>query len=94
MGFVFEWDPAKADSNLRKHGVSFEEASTVWGDPLALIMPDADHSGSEQRYILLGFSSLQRLLVVAHTERRERVRIISARQATRKERKSYEEQAS
>ncbi len=94
MGFVFEWDSAKADTNLRKHGVSFEEASTVWGDPLALILPDTDHSGSEQRYILLGLSSLQRLLVIAHTERRERVRIISARQATRKERRSYEEQAS
>ncbi|HEX8695180.1 MAG TPA: BrnT family toxin [Longimicrobium sp.] len=91
MGYRFEWDPEKAESNLQKHGVSFEEATTVFGDPLALIMPDPRHSQAETRYILLGLSHRYRLLVVAHTERTGSVRIISARLATRSERKAYEE---
>ena len=65
MGYVFEWDPFKADSNARKHGVTFDEASTVFGDPLSLLMRDPDHSLWEDRYLVLGMSNRQRLLVVA-----------------------------
>ena len=92
MGYVFDWDPEKAESNLRKHGVSFEEASTVFGDPLALLMTDPDHSAKEERYVLLGISLRQRLLVVAFAERPPMTRIISARRATRTERRKYEEE--
>ena len=69
MGYTFEWDPAKADDNVQKHGVSFDEASTVFGDPLSLLMPDPDHSADEQRYVVLGLSAQQKLLVVAFAER-------------------------
>ena len=92
MGYVFDWDPEKAESNLRKHGVSFDEASTVFGDPLALLMTDPDHSAKEERYVLLGISLRQRLLVVAFAERPPMTRIISARRATRTERRKYEEE--
>jgi len=92
VGYVFDWDPEKAESNLRKHGVSFEEASTVFGDPLALLMTDPDHSAKEERYVLLGISLRQRLLVVAFAERPPMTRIISARRATRTERRKYEEE--
>ncbi|MDP2856417.1 MAG: BrnT family toxin [Bacillota bacterium] len=92
MGYVFDWDPEKAESNLRKHGVSFEEASTVFGDPLALLMKDPDHSFEEERYLLLGRSIRQRLLVVAFAERPPLTRLISARRATRTERRRYEEE--
>ena len=92
MGYVFDWDPEKAESNLRKHGVSFDEASTVFGDPLALLMIDPDHSAKEERYVLLGISLRQRLLVVAFAERPPMTRIISARRATRTERRKYEEE--
>lgn len=92
MGYVFEWDPKKAESNARKHRVTFDEASTAFGDPLALVMPDPDHSLSEERYLVLGTSSQQRLLVVAFAERPPRTRLISARQATRQERRRYEEE--
>jgi uncharacterized DUF497 family protein len=85
----FEWDPAKAERNLAKHGVSFEEAVTAFSDPLSLTVFDPDHSADEDRYVLQGVSSVGRLLVVAHTDRATRIRIISARLATRRERRSY-----
>ena len=91
MGYSFEWDAKKAQANLSKHGVSFAEAVTAFGDPLSMNMPDPDHSDSEQRFIVLGMSDRFRLLVVSYTERLPRTRIISARLATRKERKQYEE---
>lgn len=87
----FEWDPRKARSNLRKHGVSFDEAATVFLDDLSLTGDDPDHSVSEERYVTFGVSSAGRLLVVAHTERGNRTRIITARPATPSERKLYEE---
>ena len=90
MAYVFEWSSVKAIANAEKHGVTFDEASTVFGDPLALLMPDPDHSENEERYLLLGMSTHQRLLVVAFAERPPRTRIISARRPTRRERRSYE----
>ncbi len=88
----FEWEPAKAAENIRKHrGVTFEEASTVFDDPFAVTMPDPEHSEGEERYLKLGYSTRQRLLVISYTERQERTHIISARQATRTERRIYEE---
>lgn len=87
----FEWDPRKARSNLRKHGVSFDEAATVFLDDLSLTGDDPDHLVSEERYVTFGVSSAGRLLVVAHTERGNRTRIITARPATPSERKLYEE---
>ena len=87
----FEWDEAKSASNLAKHGVSFEEALTVFDDSLALIFDDEEHSGTEPREIIIGYSSRQRLLVVCFTERLVAVRIISARSVTRRERQDYEE---
>lgn len=91
MGYQFEWDPEKASANLKKHGVSFEEAVTAFADRLALNMPDPSHSVAEQRYIVLGMSNQFRLLVVAYADRNERTRIISARKSTRRERHDYEE---
>jgi hypothetical protein len=91
MAYWFEWDPAKATSNLRKHDVSFEEAITAFGDPLSLLWPDPSHSVGEVRYLVLGVSDNQRLLVVAFADREPRTRIISARLATRSERRRYEE---
>ncbi len=90
MEFLVEWDPGKAAQNLRKHGVSFEEAATVLGDPLSVTLPDPDHSQTEHRFLLLGRSSAGRLLIVAHSEEDDRIRIISARVMTPKERRSYE----
>jgi hypothetical protein len=90
VGYVFEWDLGKAKLNIGKHAVSFDEASTVFGDPLALLMPDPDHSFQEERYLLLGMSNRQRLLVVAFADRPPRTRLISARRATRQERRKYE----
>ena len=87
----FEWDPAKAIANLRKHRLSFDEAATVFLDPLAVSGPDPDHSLGENRYVTFGMSSLGRLRVVAHTHRPGSIRIISARRADRWERKMYEE---
>jgi uncharacterized DUF497 family protein len=87
----FEWDPRKAAANLRKHDISFEEATTALRDDLALTGRDPDHSTGEARYITFGVSSQGRLLVVSHTERGGLVRIISARTATKSERKIYEE---
>ncbi len=91
MGYLFDWDPVKARKNQRKHGVSFEEATSVFGDPLAMNMPDPDHSLEENRFILLGLFHKQRLLVVAYAERGKLTRLISAREATRRERKQHEE---
>lgn len=91
MGYLFDWDKEKARINFKKHGVSFEEASTVFGDPLSLLMNDPDHSIEEERYILLGMSLNNRLLVVSFAERPPFTRIISVRHATRKERGEYEE---
>jgi uncharacterized DUF497 family protein len=85
----FEWDEDKARSNLKKHGVSFEEASTVFGDPLALTIPDPLHSEEEDRFVTLGESNRRRLVV--STDRDDRIRIISARVATKREKKNYEE---
>lgn len=87
----FEWDPKKAAANLRKHGVSFDEAATVFLDDLSLTGEDPDHSLDEERQVTFGISSDGRLLVVAHTERGGRIRVISARTATPSERKLYEE---
>ena len=92
MGYTFEWDPEKADANFQKHGVSFDDASTVFGDPLSLLMPDPDHSADEERYLILGMSAHRKLPVVACAERPPNTRLISARRATRAERKRYEEE--
>jgi uncharacterized DUF497 family protein len=87
----FEWDDQKAARNLAKHGVSFYEAATVFGDPLAMTYYDPDHSQDEDRFLTFGHSDAGQLLVVSHTDRDDRVRIISARRATRRERKAYEQ---
>jgi uncharacterized DUF497 family protein len=87
----FDWDPRKAASNLRRHNVSFGEAATVFSDPLSTTVPDPDHSHNEGRSITIGLSHRGRLLMVAHTERGDCLRIISARALTRKERTQYEE---
>jgi uncharacterized DUF497 family protein len=87
----FEWDTAKASANFGKHGVSFDEASTVFADGLSATAHDPDHSRGESRLLTFGMSSAGRILVVSHTDRGEMVRIISARPATRYERKIYEE---
>lgn len=94
MAYEFEWDPEKAADNLRKHGVSFDEAVTAFGDPLSILLPDPDHSVGEERYVVMGMSTQNRLLVVAFVERPPRTRIISARLATRRERHDYEEGSS
>ena len=86
----FEWDPNKAASNFAKHNVSFHEASTVFSDTLALTFSDPDHSHDESRYITIGESMQRRLIIISHTDRWQRIRIISARKATRRERKIYE----
>jgi uncharacterized DUF497 family protein len=90
MSLKFEWDANKARENIKKHGVSFEEASTVFGDLLALTIYDPLHSEEEDRFVTLGESEKRRLIVVSFTDRDERIRIISARVATRRERKDYE----
>ena len=87
----FEWDETKAAANLRKHGVPFEEAASVFFDPLAYTFGDPDHSVGEQRLLTFGFSQLGRLLAVVHAERGRAIRIISARKATRHERGIYEQ---
>ena len=87
----FEWDPGKARQNRRKHRVSFQEAASVFGDPLAITYSDPDHSLVEQRFITVGMSSAGRVLIVAHADREANIRIISARKTTQRERKHYEE---
>ncbi len=88
----FTWDRDKATANLRKHRVDFEDAASAFGAPLSITIPDPDHSLGEERWLLIGLSAGGRLLVVAHTERDDEIRIISARQATRPERQTYEEE--
>ncbi|MCA2621906.1 MULTISPECIES: BrnT family toxin [unclassified Microcystis] len=87
----FDWDKNKAARNLSKHGVSFEEAKTVFDDPLYVDFYDPDHSESEERYLIVGESDRGRLLIVSYTEREDSVRLISAREVTRTEREAYEE---
>jgi uncharacterized DUF497 family protein len=91
MAQPFEWDAAKARANLKAHRVSFEEALTVFGDPLARIFADPDHSVNEAREIIIGHSTQARLIVVAFAERGGKIRIISARESTARERRDYEE---
>jgi uncharacterized DUF497 family protein len=92
LGYRFEWDSRKAAANLRKHGISFLEASTVFGDPLSITISDPDHSGSEARFVDIGLSHQRRLLVVCYIEREGNIRIINVRRATRLEQKQYESQ--
>ena len=91
MALSFEWDRNKAKRNLAKHGVSFEESSTVFGDHRSLTIPDPVHSQVEERSVTIGASHRGKLVVVVHTERGDNIRIISARVASRRERKFYEE---
>jgi uncharacterized DUF497 family protein len=88
----FEWDPRKDLANQRKHLVGFREATTVFGDPFATTFPDTEHSADEQRFLTIGASAMGKLLVVAHAERHETIRVISARPATPRERRFYEEE--
>jgi uncharacterized DUF497 family protein len=87
----FEWDPKKADANKRKHGVTFQEGTSIFGDPLAITFADPDHSEDEERSITFGLSIQKQLLVVSHADRENKTRIISVRRMTREERKIYEE---
>lgn len=91
---IYEWDPKKAKANLRKHRVSFEQAATVFLDPLAITYPDPDHSDEEFREITVGHSAKLGVIFLSHTQRGNRIRIIGARKATRSERKQYEESIS
>lgn len=91
MGLTFAWDPYKASNNLRKHGISFAEATTVFDDPLSDTVPDPMHSTDEERYLIVGLSNRGRLLIVAFIERDARIRIISARRLTVQEQRQYEE---
>lgn len=91
MGLTFRWDRRKAATNLEKHGVSFEEAASVFGDPLSLTIPDPVHSEDEPRFIIIGESPRSRLIVVVHAEDEGTIRVISARTATPGERRAYEE---
>ena len=88
---IFEWDRRKAEANLRKHEIGFEEAQTIFTDPLAITLPDPDHSKDEERFVEIGMSDSHRVLVVGYTERGQRIRLINARQASARERKQYEE---
>jgi uncharacterized DUF497 family protein len=90
MAIEFEWDAAKAKANLAKHRVSFDEATSAFYDALSVTMRDPDHSVSEERFLLIGMTVTRRVVVVAHTDRGQRIRIISARRASRRERASYE----
>jgi uncharacterized DUF497 family protein len=87
----FEWNPRKARLNLGKHGISFEEATTAFRDPLSATVSDPDHSSHEHRFITFGISSTGKVLTISHTERGDLIRIINARHATKAERKIYEE---
>lgn len=89
MALEFEWDPAKAEANEKKHGVSFDEACTAFLDPLHVVVVDPRHSQREERFTLFGRSATGRIVAVMHTERAERIRLISARLATPKERRQY-----
>jgi uncharacterized DUF497 family protein len=91
MALLFEWDDRKAQANKRKHEITFEEASTIFGDPLSITIPDPAHSISEDRFITIGTSVNNELIVVVHTERDDTIRIISARKATKNGRRQYEQ---
>jgi uncharacterized DUF497 family protein len=91
MPLTFEWDQRKSEKNVRKRGIAFEEAKTVFNDPFAITIDDPDHSDDEYRYIDIGMASKGEVLVVWYTERSENIRIIGCREATRSERKKYEE---
>jgi len=91
LALIFEWDEGKARENVMKHQVNFEEARTVFNDPFSITIYDPDHSAEEDRYIDIGLSSKGSILVVSYIERGENIRIISSREATRRERKNYEE---
>jgi uncharacterized protein len=86
----FEWNPDKAELNHKKHGISFEEAATVFNDSLSVTFPDPEHSVGESRYVIIGVSRFGKLLIISHTDRGAKVRIISARKATRQEQRFYE----
>jgi uncharacterized DUF497 family protein len=90
--YIFEWDTRKAARNVKLHGVTFQEASTVFSDPLAITTSDPDHSREEDRFVDIGSSDRSRIIVVSYTERGDRIRIITARKATRRELSSYEEE--
>ena len=91
MGFLFKWDKNKAKKNEKKHNISFEEATTIFGDPLSITISDPIHSNiNEERYITIGLSYRQRILVVVHCDRGDIIRIISARKAIKRELKEYE----
>jgi uncharacterized DUF497 family protein len=89
-GIAFEWDQRKDSANRRKHGLGFAEASTVFDDPLSITVPDPDHGSDEDRFVIVGMSDKRSLLIVVHTIRGERIRLISARSATKHERRKYE----
>jgi len=91
MKLVFEWDEAKAKANQAKHKVSFEEGKTIFNDPLLMTWPDSEHSANEERYINMGISASGHVLILTHTERKSKIRIISCRKATPSERIFYEE---
>jgi len=91
MALQFEWDSKKAQSNKRKHGITFEEASTIFGDPLSITIHDPAHSIGEDRFITIGTSVNDKLIVVVHTDRNDIIRIINARKATRNETRQYEQ---
>ncbi len=91
MLLTFEWDEDKAEENLKKHGVGFEEAKTIFNDPFSITIYDNEHSSNEERYVDIGLSLKGRLIVVSYTERKENIRIISSRKAIKKEQKIYEE---
>ena len=90
MGLKFEWDRRKAILNIKKHGVSFEDAATAFGDPLSVTIHDPKHSDDEDRFLLLGETQDKKLVVVAHTDRKDTIRLINARPAARQEREDYE----
>ena len=91
MGLLFEWDRKKAKRNFVKHKINFEEATTIFGDPNSIIIKDTIHSIDEERFIIIGRSIKNKLLVAVHCERQDRIRIINARKATHRERRTYEE---
>jgi uncharacterized DUF497 family protein len=91
MPIKFDWDPTKARRNFRKHRIDFDEASTVFADTLSITIPDPDHSEDDERWVTIGLSNRDRILVVVHTEEDETIRLISARRADRFERRTYEE---
>ncbi len=91
MPLDFEWDPTKADENYRKHGDAYDEAASAFADTLSITIFDPDHSEAEERFVLVGLSAQNRLVVVVHTERDDRIRLVSARLASSHERRDYEE---